>query len=58
MVVGDQGGETVGGGFDFDVLLAGVRSAVFGYRSENTVGGGVGEPGEESWCHPLDRVGG
>ncbi len=52
MVVGDHGGETVGGGFD--VLLPGVRSAVFGYRCGNTVGGGVGEPGE-SWSHPLDR---
>lgn len=55
MVVGDHGGETVGGGLD--VLLPGVRSAVFGYRSGNTVGGGVGEP-EESWSHLLDRFGG
>lgn len=55
MVFGDQGGETVGGGFD--VLLPGVRSTVFGYRSGNTVGGGVGEP-EESWNYALGRVGG
>lgn len=59
MVFGDYGRETAGGGFDV-LLLPRIRSAVFGYRSENTMGGGGGVARPEvSWSHAqLDRVGG